>query len=320
MTNTLAKNQVNVLQTVGIEELVKSFLSCRKLTTIEAYKRDLEEFRDFIKVESLDLAARHLISLQQGPANALVLSYKIYLTDDLKLQSATVNRRLAALRSFVKLARTLGLVAWELEIQNVPHQSYRDVRGIGNEGVRAIFKYLESRPDNKSVRDCAIFHLLFDIGLRRNEVCSIDLADLNLNEATVSILGKGKTQKQFVTLPQPTIDALKRWLEVRGLQDGPLFFRLDKARSSDLKRLTGTGLYSIIKNLGRKVGIKRITVHCLRHDAINTALKVAAEHNIGLDDVRKFSRHSDIKTLLIYKDEIENAQAKIASLVAGKIE
>ena len=317
--NTLVKNQNNGLQTVGIEGLIQSFLSGRKLTTIEAYRRDLQEFRDFLKVDSLDLAARHLLGLPHGQANALVLSYKIHLTDELKLQSATVNRRLAALRSLVKLAGTVGLVSWKIEIQNERNQAYRDVSGIGTEGIKSIFRYLENRNDSKSIRDAAIFHMLFDLGLRRNEVCSIDLADLYLERAVVAIIGKGKTQKQLVTLPQPTVTALQKWLTVRGPNEGPLFFRLDKARSDDLRRLTGTGLYSIIKDLGRKVGIKSITVHRLRHDSITTALKVAAENNIGLDDVQKFSRHSDIKTLLIYKDEIDNAQAKIAALVAGKI-
>jgi integrase/recombinase XerC len=48
-----------------------------------------------------------------------------------RLQAATINRRLAALRSLVKLTNTLGLVSWTLAVENVKAQAYRDTRGPG---------------------------------------------------------------------------------------------------------------------------------------------------------------------------------------------
>lgn len=302
-----------------VSSLMSAFLTGRKKTTLEAYKRDLVQFSGFVGSSSSEEAAKRLLMLELGQANLLAMKYKAYLIDDLKLQSATVNRRLAAIRSLVRLARTLGLISWALEIQNQKHETYRDVRGIGSDGIKAIFNYLENKVDVKSVRDFAIFHLLYDLGLRREEVCTLELEDFNEGMKTLSVLGKGKSQKQHISLPEITVSSVKKWLSVRGQAMGPLFFRLDKGRNEKFARLTGTGLYSIIHNLGRNVGIENMTVHKIRHDSITSALKVAAENNIGLDDVRKFSRHSDIKTLLIYKDEIDDAQGSIAALVANKM-
>lgn len=316
--NALAKVSSQGLPTAGMESLIQAFLSGRKTTTIQAYRRDLVQFKEFLGLDSLDTAAKHLLNLPHGQANALVLAYKAHLVDDLKLQSSTINRRLAAMRSLVKLARMMGLVAWDIEVENRKHTPYRDVQGIGLDGVRAILNFLAQKSDKKSVRDYTIFRLLFDIGLRREEVCLIEFSDLAPELKSVSILGKGKTQKQKISLPESTANAVKAWLSLRGDADGPLFFRLDKARSSALKRLTGTGLYSIIQGIGRDAGVKNISVHKIRHDSITEALKVAAANNIGLDDVRLFSRHSDIKTLLIYKDHIEDAQGKLADLVSRK--
>jgi integrase/recombinase XerC len=316
--SALAKIDSQVLPTNGMGALIDSFLSGRKITTIQAYKRDLEQFAEFLGLDTLNMAAKHLLTLPHGQANALVLAYKAYLVDQFKLQSSTVNRRLAAIRSLVKLARMMGLVAWDVEVENRKHTPYRDVQGIGLDGVKTILNFLAQKSDKKSVRDYAIFRLLFDLGLRREEVCLIELVDLAPNLKSVSILGKGKTQKQKITLPESTANSLRAWLSLRGKSDGPLFFRLDKARSPMPKRLTGTGLYSIIQSLGREAGVQGITVHKIRHDSITEALKVAAANNIGLDDVRLFSRHSDIKTLLIYKDHIDDAQGKLAELVSKK--
>lgn len=317
--NTLANVNSQGLATTGMESLIQAFLSGRKTTTIQAYRRDLVQFSDFLGLDSLDTAAKHLLNLPHGQANALVLAYKAHLVDQLELQSSTVNRRLAAIRSLVKLARMMGLVTWDIEVENRKHAPYRDVQGIGLDDVKAILNFLAQKSDKKSVRDYTIFRLLFDLGLRREEVCLIELSDLAPDLKSVSILGKGKTQKQRISLPDSTTNAVKAWLSLRGDADGPLVYRLDKARGSTPKRLTGTGLYSIIKGLGREVGVKGITVHKVRHDSITMALKVAAENNIGLDDVRMFSRHSEIKTLLIYKDHIDDAQGKLADLISKKV-
>ncbi len=84
--------------------LIASFLSGRNRKTIEAYRQDLEDFRSFLNTSSIDEAAQTLLSCGHGQANALALAYKTNLIDR-GLQAATVNRRLAALRSLVKLAR-----------------------------------------------------------------------------------------------------------------------------------------------------------------------------------------------------------------------
>jgi integrase/recombinase XerC len=55
----------------------------------------------------------------------MVLGYRSHLVDR-KLSPATINRRLAALRSLVKLGRTLGVITCTLEVPNLKAQAYRD--------------------------------------------------------------------------------------------------------------------------------------------------------------------------------------------------
>ncbi|HUE89356.1 MAG TPA: hypothetical protein VMO26_25025 [Vicinamibacterales bacterium] len=50
------------------------------------------------------------------------------------------------------------------------------------------------------------------------------------------------------------------------------------------------------------------------------AVEQARQHDIGLDEVRQFSRHKHIQTLLIYGDESRNVQGQLATLVAAHLD
>src|SRR5207302_1465260 len=137
--------------------------------TRRAYAGDLQDFAAWCSAPTAHAAAAQLLAHGHGHANAVALRYRARLLEEGK-SPATVNRRLAALRSLVKLARTLGLVAWELDVPGVRSESYRDTRGPGKDGFRKLLAQLERRSDRKGVRDRAILRLLFDLALRRAEV------------------------------------------------------------------------------------------------------------------------------------------------------
>src|SRR5882724_2839517 len=122
-------------------ELVTAFLSGRSERTRQAYAQDLDDFTVFVGTASVNLAAQQLLGNGQGAANALVLAYRAALVER-GLAPATVNRRLAALRSLVGLARTLGLAGWTLEVRSVKAERYRDTRGPGISGVRRLLAVL----------------------------------------------------------------------------------------------------------------------------------------------------------------------------------
>jgi integrase/recombinase XerC len=298
------------------DELLAAFLAGRSDCTRRAYSQDLDDFRRFLGVGKVSEAATRLLSRGHGNANALALAWRANLQER-RLQAATINRRLAALRSLVQLARTLGIVPWTLEVRNLRAESYRDTRGPGRNGVRLLLDEVERRRDKKAIRDRAALRLLYDLGLRRNEVVAIDVGDLDLDAGTVSVLGKGRTQKTKLTLPAPTRETIRQWLEARGTEPGPLFINVDRAGKGC--RLTGTSLYRIVRRLGEQVGLK-VRPHGLRHTAITEACKLAQAKGMGLEEVLDFSRHRDVKVLMVYRDRERNVQGQLATLVAAGVE
>lgn len=288
----------------GEGSLVAAFLDGHGATTMAAYRRDLGDFAAFVE-RDMEEAVAHLLVLPPGAANGLALAYRTHLRQR-KLAPATINRRLAALRSLTKLARLLGKTTWALEVPNLPSEAYRDTRGPGREAVLGLLTAAEGMP-----RDYALLRLLYDLGLRRAEVCSLEVSDVELSRRTLFVLGKGRLEKVPLELPQPTALALADWLSVRGSAPGPLFTSFDRSGKGD-GRLTGRSVHRLVQ----KYGGEGVRPHGLRHTAITEACKAATAAGIGIEEVLDFSRHKSLAVLMRYRDRERNVQGKLAALVA----
>ena len=162
-------------------------------------------------------------------------------------------------------------------------------------------------------RNTAILRLLFDLALRRGEVAQLDLADLDIDNGTIQVIGKGRDPKTTLTLPAATCGALRAWLMVRGAQPGPLFRNFDRARKGN--RLTDGGIYRMVRNLGRKIGLV-VRPHGLRHAAITKALDLTGGN---VRSVQKFSRHRNMQTLMVYDDNRQNLAGTVSNLIAEAV-
>jgi integrase/recombinase XerC len=281
-----------------------------------AYRQDLADFTRWAGETGPEDAAGLLLARGQGGANELALAYRADLQAR-GLAAATVNRRLAALRSLVKLARTLGQVNWALDVEGVRAQGYRDTRGPGRDGFLRLLAQLDGRADAKALRDRALLRLLYDLGLRRKEAVGLDAGDVNLRARTAAVLGKGRSQKEALTLPGPTKAALRAWLEVHPLRgpeglppEAPFFIALDPAHRGH--RLTGDAVYKVVRGLGAAAGLVT-RPHGLRHAAIRRVLDLT--HG-DIRSTQKFSRHRDVRGIERYDDCRRDRAGELAGRLA----
>ena len=284
--------------------LLAAFLAGRSPATLRAYELDLDDFARFCSAPTTAAAAL-LLARGPGPANEWAHLYRAHLQGR-GLAPATTNRRLAALRSLLKLARTLGLVDWALEVPGLRSEAYRDTRGPGTEGYRRLLAQLEGKADPRSVRDRAIVRLLYDLGLRRAEVCRLDLADYDQAGAALLVLGKGRLEKVRLTLPSATSAAIAGWLAVRpAAESAALFLRVDRPGGD---RLDGSTVYRIVRRLGEKGGV-RARPHGLRHSSITRVLDLSGGN---IRAAQRFSRHKDVRVLERYDDSREDLAGDLA--------
>ena len=280
----------------------------RSPNTRRAYMKDLNDF--FKAIANTARPSRDLVleflHLEQTQAVQLVLSYKGKLIER-GLKEATINRRLAAIKSLAAMGRKIGVCNYTLEdVRGEKTQAYRDTTGVDKDTYAKVLAIPDSlknavygqRSKIKGIRDYA---------LRRGEISNTNINDFDPEGKTLSILGKGRgTSREIVSLSSPTAYSISEWLTARGTAapDAPLFIAIDNANYGN--RLTGNGIYTIVDRLCKKAGIsKKMSPHRIRHSSITAALD-ATDGNIR--KVQKLSRHANINTLMTYDDNRTNYQ------------
>ena len=131
-----------------------------------------------------------------------------------------------------KVSRKIGRTNWSLDVDGPRVEARRDMRGLDLLDVRLLWRAsVGAGNDPRARRDRAILACLFDLGLRRAELCNLDRSDVEAGTEpgtpdAVWIRSKGRSEKERLTLPDQTAAALVAWTEARGNEVGPLFHRL----------------------------------------------------------------------------------------------
>ncbi len=291
------------------ERLVRVFLAAKSPRTARAYTGDLSNFATFLtakgyRASSVTAAVGLLIGGDRHRAFELLTGWKGELGR--RLSAATVNRRMATLRSILRTANRLGFIDWSVAVAALPSAPLRDVAGPSQQEIRRMLAVAKSRGGHKGPRDVALMMLLYGLGLRRSEVIGLDVRHVNVHREAISILGKGRAEREWVKMPMRVNDDVCGWLVMRGSEPGALF--LTMSRGHDRARLTANGLYTIVRRLGELAGCVA-SPHRLRHAAITHALQA----NHRPTDVQKFSRHRRLDALMPYVDYVEGVAEQIAS-------
>jgi integrase/recombinase XerC len=331
MVKNTAQNAQNGL--ASLSTLKSCWLqNFRSDVTRRGYAKDLEKFEAFLagkhKIQTVPddpvSAAAGLAAFLRLPspeASRIVAEYLGGLHRR-GLSTETANRALTAVRSFTRYAREAGATRVEVAVSYVKTQPRRDTQGCSVDDFQRLLAAARRYGNKvKAARDAALLLLLFVQGLRRSEIIALDIGDFNAKASALTIRGKGQVRTERIPLAQETVEALQSWMTHRGTADpqAPLFvgFR----RSSVTGRLTGDGLYKIVRrDWGERTGIKT-RPHGLRHAAITAALDT---FDGDYRTVRVFSRHSSLKTIERYDDArrrqtgiVAKALAKLATGLAG---
>ena len=280
--------------------------------TRRVYRRDIENF-----LADLNLALGKFLTLDRFEAYALVSRYKGELIQK-ELKSATINRRLAAIKSLVSFSYNCGHCEFMLEaVKSEKLSAYRDTTGIDPEAFKQVLSAID-RTSLKGIRDYALLMLLWSNALRRSEVSKANIGDFDPTAKTLRIFGKGRgNNAETVSLGSGTVTAIEAWLEARGETnpDKALFVSVNPGYTDG--RLSNQGIYNIVSDRCQSAGITKImSPHRIRHSSITAALEATGG---DVRRVQKLSRHSSLNTLLMYDDNRRNHQKEVSDLLDGLV-
>jgi site-specific recombinase XerD len=133
--------------------------------------------------------------------------------------------------------------------------------------------------------------LFYASGMRRAELASVRLADVDLAERTIRVTGKGNKER-VVVINHSAAAAIESYLRVRPSTSDPALF-LGRGGHG----LTPAHVWRIFRTIYRVSGVqKHATPHTLRHSFATHLV----ENGVDLETVRELLGHESLATTGVY--------------------
>jgi integrase/recombinase XerD len=235
--------------------------------------------------------------------SADALDLREYLQDQSRAgqATATVARRLAAMRSYFRFLTTQGLdMSDKLQQLERPKPEVKLPQVLSQSQVVTLLSGLDTEHD-LYLRDLAILELMYASGIRATELCTLKTQDVHLTVGALRVMGKGNKQR-IVPIGKPAGTAVERYLsELRPtlLERGNA-----DAESAEVVFLTvrgrpleRTALWMLVDRAATRSGlINDVHPHVLRHCFASHLVEGGADLRV----VQELLGHSDIATTQVY--------------------
>lgn len=274
----------------SLSEPIVGFLvhleSERRLSShsIAAYSRDLNRLAHWC--QSRNIVDWQRFSADDARTHAATLHQS-------GLSGRSIHRALSAGRTF------FGWLRREQRVQQDPFSSISAPKSAKKlpstltiEEVTQLVEF--DADDSLTIRDCAMFELVYSSGLRLSELVAVDVEDFDSDDQMLRVLGKGN-KTRLVPVGRQARKAIKAWLKVRP--------ELSSAGETALftgqhgRRLGSRGVQRRLQRLSKICALPQdVHPHMLRHSFASHLLQSSGD----LRAVQELLGHANIATTQIY--------------------
>ncbi len=248
--------------------------------TCNSYEIDLRQFDQFINC-TIDKMTKEQLN-----------DYVIYLKSAYKENSYL--RKIAALKSLNKYLRISQLPNNQyVDLLEVKKREKKLPKFLTQEQIDLLLNNLGGSTPAK-VRDQAMFETLYATGMRVSEIINVKVSDVNLEEQTIRVLGKGNKER-IVIINNSAKQALENYIDKYRLQ---LQVELTDYLFLNMKgrKLSRQGFNYILKNYAKEVGISDISPHIFRHSIATHMLNNGGDLRL----IQMLLGHANITTTEVY--------------------
>ena len=270
------------------DETLNNLKNSKSQNTVRAYKSDFEDFGLFCVKNGF----------KSMPTDPKVVSLYLTFLSSRNTKISTIKRRLVSIGVLHKIKGHYLDTKHPIIIENL--LGIKRTKGSIQRGKKPILiNHLQSlieainndiSPEIKKLRDKSIILIGFSGGFRRNEIISLDYDDLdfvpeglkiNLKKSKTDQYGEGSTKAlpYFDNSQFCPVLSIKRWIDITGINSGPLFRRFSKGSKLSQFRLTDQTVALLIKKYLKLAGIdcKNYSGHSLRSGFATSAAESGAE-------------------------------------------
>ncbi len=256
------------------------------MTTIKSYHQDLLIYQKYLDQNKINYL---LINKDQV---RLFLKY----LDEQKYSRSSISRLLSCLRGYYRFLFMNGQVETNyFKLVRNPKKEHKLPNYLEYNEMELLLNSIDLTK-KYGLRNLLIIELLYDTGLRVNELSNLAINDIDLHNRTIKVMGKG-SKERIVYFGDYGLDYLNNYLT----NERPLLIKGQESPylliNNQSKKLSARGIQQIINKLVQSACLKhKVSPHTLRHTFATHLLNEGAD----LKSVQELLGHASLSTTQIY--------------------
>ncbi|MEO8794638.1 MAG: tyrosine-type recombinase/integrase [Daejeonella sp.] len=257
--------------------------------TLIAYRNDLQQFHNFLKLSDLDF---------ESVQHAHVRSWMVELLEQ-NATAKSVNRKISSLRSFYKFLKREHLVLNEpMAKLHAPKIPKRLPIVVEDKKINTLLDSKEPEifsNDFKGFRDRLVIELLYGTGIRSAELINLKETDINTYEQHIKVLGK-RNKERIIPVTKILLKLISDYLELKKTQNfhnNSVFLIVTNGGDVAYPKF----IYRIVNSILSHISTNdKKSPHVLRHTFATVLLNNGAE----LNAIKELLGHASLAATQVY--------------------
>lgn len=299
MSSDLNFQQIKLLKSV----LDKQFRSVKITNSSEKYpiEKPMDLLQSFISAKKIEgcseKSLKYYFSTIEALFNKLNKNISDISTNDLRMYLSDYQNKNNSSKVTIDNIRRIfsSFFSWLEDEDYILKSPVRRIHKVKtNKAIKEILtdEEIEKLRDNsENIRDLSIVEILSSTGMRVGELVKINKKDIDFQERSCIVTGKGNKQREVYFDARTKIHLLQ-YLNQREDDNEALFVSFFKPN----KRLTINSIENILRKLGKKCNIQKVHPHKFRR----TLATLAIDKGMPIEQVQKLLGHTKIDTTMHY--------------------
>lgn len=262
--------------------------------TIVAYKNDLEQFQHY-------LINVYQINNLKEVKTTIIRSWIVELLQE-GITPQSINRKLSSLKSFYRYLLKNSIVEENPLLKIItPKTSKRLPVFVNEKEMTQLFTEVEFSNDFEGKRDKLILELFYSCGMRLNELIHLTIADVDIYNSTIKVLGK-RNKERIIPLTASVLKNYTLYIEEREKICGELSRTTNPSTNYLFLTKKGKNIYEklVYRIVNNYLSIVTTTTtkspHILRHTFATHMLNNGAE----LNTIKEILGHANLSATQVY--------------------
>ena len=256
--------------------------------TVISYENDLNSFSAFT-----------LAQFGMGELNEIKPAFIRTWLASLKesgISSKTINRKISALKSFFKFNLKQGLISQSpMDTIISPKASKKLPQFVDKEDINTLFTHVEFAEDWNGRTEKLILQILYNTGIRKSELISLQQRHIDVVNNAIKVLGKG-SKERIIPVSKEFTDILQKYISDKMLN--PVISKTDLLIVNEKgNKLDPKYVYNVAKKyLSLVTTIEKKGPHIFRHSFATHLTNNGAD----LNAVKELLGHSSLAATQVY--------------------